>query len=351
MVNELQKTLTERAKELLKSDGDHSLFEIAQLLRQFRKSTHPDLFQNEELKKQAEIRFKDTNALLDEVEKQLEVERFNRQPADVALYKPLYDIINLQSELDKTNKELEDAKSELSDAKSELLSEREKNDALRKELQTKNDDSVIAEIKHLQSVYKPSTRKYASLGLAIVLSGALSIMLQMENVSNILKKYSPFGQQYISTGLFFCLLLFLFIMFRKLWEREYIRGKSEEVCSPKFAGDFMEYLKIVRHSDEPIFEFSEVEVFDFILGERQWLKSIVSFFGFQIFRRETVNQLKDIFIHTLLNKKLVDISRAEGMQRYFKILSSREDRHYWYFEYEKLKEKTRKEASTEDDFD
>jgi hypothetical protein len=34
-----------------------------------------------ELKKQAEVRFKDAQALLDEFEKQIEVERFNRKPS------------------------------------------------------------------------------------------------------------------------------------------------------------------------------------------------------------------------------------------------------------------------------
>lgn len=258
MNGELRKNLMERAKDILKADGDHSLFELATLLRQFRNSSHPDIFQDEELKKKAEERFKETNALLVEVERQLEIERFNRKPTELTLYQPLYDIVKLQSEIDKSKKDLEDVQAE-------LLSEREKNDELRKELQTKNkeletknDDSLMAEIQYLRSLYKPSARKYASLGLAIVLSGALGVMSKLESVSSILKKYSPFEEQYISTALFICLLLFLYIMFRKLWEREYIRRKAEEVCSPKCAGDFMEYLKVVRTSDERIAYSAEV---------------------------------------------------------------------------------------------
>jgi len=331
MSTELQKSLTERAKDFLQIDGEHSIFELTELLRQFRNNTHPDNFQDQEIKTKAEDQFKNAQALLDEVEKQLEVERFKRKPTELAIYKPLYDTVKLQSELDKTKKELEGAKYE-------LAGERERNDDLTKELQSKKDDSLNAEIQHLQSIYRPSTRKYASIGLAIILSGALGVMSQMEKVSGTLEKYSPFGKQYISTGLFICLLLFLASMFRKLWERDYIKRKSEEVCSPKCAGDFMEYLSITRSSDAPILEFSEVEVFDFISGRRQRLKSFVSFLGFQIFRRETVNRLKDIFIHNLLNKKLVDVSRAEKMQRFFTISSTRAS-HLWYHEYMLEKEK------------
>jgi hypothetical protein len=339
MEKELQKNLAERVKDFLQIDEEHSLFELANLLRQFRNGTHPDKFQNNELKDKAEVRFKDAQSLLTEIEKQLEIEQFNRKPTELVLYKPLYDMLQLQSDLDKVRNELEDTKNE-------LLAEREKNISLEKELQKKKDDSLIAEIQHLQSVYKPSTRKYASLGLAVILTGALGMMVKMENVANILQKYSPFGQQYISTGLFVFLLLFLALMFRKLWESEYIKRKSEEVCSPKCASDFMACLKTKRTSDAPILEFSEVEVFDFISGGWQRLKSVVSFFGFNIFRRETVNRLKDIFIHTSLNKKLIDFSRAEDMQRYFTISSTRST-YELYHDYFLGKARKRAASSTE----
>lgn len=313
MSNELQKNLPERVKEFLQIDGEHSLFELSELLRQFRKDTHPDRYQDCDLKSKAEARFKETQALLEEIEKQMEVECFNRKPTELAHYKTLYDTVQLNSELDKIKNELEDTKNE-------LVKERERNAKLTKELQRKKDDSLTAEIKHLQSTYRPSTRKYATIGLAIILSGALGAMSQMEKVSAILEKYTPFDKQYISTGLFVCLLLFLAAMLRKLWEQEYIKRKSEEVCSPKCAGDFMEYLGLTRNSGAPITEFSEAEVFDFIAGGKQQMKGFVSFLGFQIFRRETINRLNGIFIHNLLNKKLIEISRAEKMQRYFNII-------------------------------
>lgn len=259
------------------------------------------------------------------MEKQLEVDRFNRKPSEFAVYKPLYDVVQLQSELDKTKKELEDAKYE-------LKNEREGNEDLHRQLQAKNDDSLNAEIQHLQSIYRPSTRNYASIGLSIILTGVLGMMSQMEKVSAVLEKYAPFEKRYISTGLFICLLLLLVAMLRKLWESEYIKRQSEEVCSPKCAHDFMEYLKNTKASDSLVLEFSEIEVFDFLAGDKQQLKSLVSFLGFQIFRRATVNRLKDIFIHNLLNKKLADVSRAERMQRYFTISSSR-PYHVWYHEY------------------
>lgn len=80
MGTELQKSLMERAKDFLQNEEDKSLFALVELLRKVRNNSHPDIFQGEELKKKAEDRFKDANALLGEVERQLEIERFNRNP-------------------------------------------------------------------------------------------------------------------------------------------------------------------------------------------------------------------------------------------------------------------------------
>src|ERR1017187_1957290 len=123
MGNEIQKSLTERIKDFLQLEGEHSLIELTELLRNFRNDTHPDRFQDEELKRKAEERVKDAHALLDEIEKQLEVEEFNRKPSEMALYKPLYDAVKFRAELDKTEGELEDVKVR-------LASEQEKNHGL-----------------------------------------------------------------------------------------------------------------------------------------------------------------------------------------------------------------------------
>jgi hypothetical protein len=49
-----------------------------------------------------------------------------------------------------------------------------------------------------------------------------------------------------------------------------------------------------------------------------------------------------------LNKKLVTVSKAEMMQRYFTISSTRTDM-FWYREYVKEREKNQKASSVDDD--
>jgi hypothetical protein len=333
MGNELQKPLAQRAKELLQTDEEHSLFELADLIRQFRNETHPDIYQDQNLKTKAEARFKEAQSLLEELEKQIELDRFNRKPSELVVYKPLYDATQLQSELDAIKKLLKDTQSELD-------IERAQNIELGEKLKIKSDDSLKSEIQYLQRLYQPSTSNYASIGLAIVLTGALGVMSQMERVSNILAQYSPFGREYVGRGLFVFLILFLITLARKVHEREYIRRKAEEVCSPKYVDDFITYLKSWRGENVPIVGFSEIEVYRFISGYRRWYKNAARWVGFQIYRPETLNRLKDIFIHNLINKRLINVSRAEMMQRHFTI-SSNPSEDIWYNEY--IKERARNE--------
>ena len=332
MADEAQKNLVQRAKDLLQIDGECSIFELNDHLREYRNEKHPDKFQDDELKKKAEVCFKEAQSLLDEFEKQIQLDRFNRKPAEMVVYKPLYDAVQLRNDLDKLKKETEALQGE-------LKSEQETNADLRKKLVEKEDSSLKQEIEHLKSLYKPSAQKYASLGLGIVLTGALAVMSQMEAVSDVVKKYSPFGEKYTSTTLFVCLLLFLAVTLRKLWEHGYIRWKSEAVCSPRYAACFMEFLKHTK--DEPIMDFSEIESFNFIAGNPHPLKRFTRMFGFKIFREDTISQLNEIFLHNMLNKRLIEISRASGFQRLFSIRSERSTYEVYreYFE-KKAKEKT-----------
>jgi hypothetical protein len=340
MSNDLQKSLRERAKAFLQIEGEHGLFELVELLRQFRNNTHPDRVQDQELKVKAESQFKEAQALLDECGKQMEVELYSRKPNELAIYRPFYDAVQMQSELDKAKKELEDVKYE-------LKSERENNDDLRKQLQVKKDESLKAEIEHLQAIYTPSPRNYASIGLAILLSGALGVMSQMERASGILEKYSPSGKEYIGTGLFICLVLLLASMLRKLWEREYIKRRSEEICSPKCAGEFMKCLDKRTTLLDGAAIFSEVDAFDFIAGDNQRVKEFISSLGFQIYRRDTTNRLKDIFIHSLLNKKLIEFSKAQRLQRHFTIVNAKDESDWWRDQWRKEKAKNEALSKTE----
>ena len=101
------------------------------------------------------------------------------------------------------------------------------------------------------------------------------------------------------------------------------------------------YLSKTHPENETIDGFSEVEAFDFIFGKNHWIKTLGLELGFRVFGRETINRLKDIFLHNLMNKKLIKISEAQKMQRYFKIVSTEDRSHYWYKRFTEEREKNR----------
>jgi hypothetical protein len=325
---EINLAASARAKNLLGLDGEHSIFELTNLLRQFRNESHPDLFQDIELKEKAETRFKEAGSLLSELERLVEQDRLSRNVTELIAYKPLYEVAKLNSERDLLLDELKATKYELAQQSSE-------NERLKSKVDEKNDASLKDEIEYVRSLYRPSSKRFASFGLAILLTGALGTMTQMERVSAMLQKYSPVGTYVISTTLFVFFLLLIAVVLRQLWESEYMRKKSGEVCSPRYAADFEAFLsrKHFRIGDqEPLPDFSEMEVFEFLSGPETKTKKAMRLLGFTIFRPEAIDRLKDVFLHNLLNKRLIEPGRASTMQRYFRVISSR-PYHEWYHEY------------------
>ena len=318
METKIEVTIPFRVKTLLELDGEHGNFELLELLRLFRNASHPDHFQDAEMKAKAESRFKEAGSLLSELERFNEQEMLSRKPAELIAYKPLYEVAKLNSERDALKAELKTTK--------ELVDQQfDSNERLRKSLDEKADNSLKDEIAHVRSLYRPSSRRFASFGLAIILSGALGTMTQMERVSLALHKYSPVEPNIISTALFICFLLLITNALRQLWESEYIRKKSAAVCSPRYALDFYEFQNkksyILDKDSMP--DFSEMEAFEFLSGPQTYFIKTLGVLGFTIFRPETIDRLKDVFLHNLLNKRLIEPSRAATMQRYFRVISSR----------------------------
>ena len=331
MDNELRNDFRSRAKQFLQIDGNPSLIELSKLLRQYRNATHPDRFQDVELKQKADARFKDAQTLLDETEKEIESEFFDRKPSELAVYKPVYDDFQIESRLDRTKKELESVRLE-------LRNERESKHRLIKKVQQRKDESLDEEIYRFHADFRLSNRRYASMGMALALTGLLTAMTQMDQASGILEGFSPVMQGAIITFLVACLVLIFTTIVRQIWETDYIKQKSDEVLSPKCADEFMDYLSQERALSAPI-EFSEVEAFDFIAVKKHRINKWVANLGFRTFSAQTAGRLNKIFLHNLLNKKLAEISRVDRMQCFFKINSTTPGDVYWYRKYLELKEK------------
>lgn len=338
MATDLQRSPLDRARELLGCDEEVPLFALLDQLRAARNESHPDKFLDESVKEEAEEKFKELQLLLQEIERLADLDRLNRKPSELTLYRPLYDALTLHRELDAAKLEARSLRAELQKEREDRAVDQEQLRNLEALLSKKDDEQLASEIKHLQKIYRPSARGFASVGLAVLFAGIVGTATQVERVSSILEKYSPFDGVYIRTGVFILLLVLLLGVGRKLLESGYIERRSEEICSPRLAEDFLATLSEGTDPSSPVREFSEVQAFRFIAGKTTWWRRLSVLVGFSIFREQTSNRLKDIFIHTLLNKRLIEFSRAERMQRHFRIANTAST-DFWYEQYRKERDK------------
>ena len=156
-------------------------------------------------------------------------------------------------------------------------------------------------------------------------------MTKAEEVSVVLKKYSPFPELYLNNVLFGIFAMMLIIVLKQFVENKFVALKVSEVCSPKFSKEFWSYLNFVKDWDEnKTKDFAEEDVFYFIHGKENKFKKILGFMGFKMFQVETSDRLKNFVINTLINKKLIEISLAKGLARTFTIKEGR--RNYIYYD-------------------
>lgn len=317
MKNHVQLSIVQRIKKFLHVDEECSASELYSRLREYRNQTHPDRFTEDKSKKQAEDKFKEAQKLLPELFQFIQNEALYRTPAELSLYKPVYDHVFTQASLDAAQKEIADLKRELEWRKREV-------ERLTEQLGDNKKQEFDAERKRLEELYKPSRRSWASLGITLLLSGALTIMTKIEEVSSFLKKYSPVDETYLNKGTFIVFLIILALLIKRVTENTIMKRRVCEVCSAKAPVDFIKHIEQVSKSDTPE-HFTEYQVFEFLHGSTRWWKRVLSALGFVHYQVETVDQLKDFFISNSLCKELISISYAEGLDRRFTIRKKRGD--------------------------
>jgi len=321
MGSEIEKNAIQKAKDFLEITEELDAIALYDRLRDYRYSLHPDRVIDENVKKAAEEKFKQASAILTNLSIAIEREQVEKPASEIVPYTHKYEIVRFKRHADIAQERIAELEKEVERYTSLYDFYFAQNKKLEQSLEKKQSDESQEERNHLKALYATPVKGVAAIGGVVILLGCLGVITQMENVASHLQKFSPFPETYISGGLFVA-MLYLLILAAKRWvESAYISQRAEEVCSPKYASDFITYLD--EHPDrEGLVEtnvFTEVEAFNFIAGENKWHKRILGVLGFTIYRQETTTKLSGIFLNNLLNKKLIDISNAVNLQRVFKI--------------------------------
>jgi len=310
MNEELQKNLKTRAKEILKIEEECSYVELYERLREYRKHMHPDKFADDETKKEAKEKFQEIQDILEELKRAIDKERLEKKSTEIQYYQSNYDNVELEKKIDDVNAEKEKLEDEIKKL------ERTKEN-LEEEISNREENNLKEDIKNLEASYKPSKINLASFGVTFVLSTIFTIFSQIENITEKIKIYAPMQDAYIDKLIFWIFIILLIINIKILFERNYIKRRANEICSPIIISKFMGFLngKEIGSVDE----FKEMDVYEYLAGDDSKIKNILKFFGFRIYYVETINNLKDIFIDNLLRKKFITISSADKLDRTFRI--------------------------------
>lgn len=324
MNKQIDISVIEKAKKILQIENEMSSIELLKLLKDYRKRIHPDNFIEDSARNEAEEKFKELGCLIDDLNHYIENEKLHRSAMELALYEPIYDNVSLETKVDEAAEKIIELEEQVTDLK-------EENTRLKETLNKKEDAKLEKENLELKQLYKPSKQKLASLGILFILSSTLAVMTKIEQFSIILRKYSPISEIILNNLVFGLFVIMLIVVAKQYIENKLISLKVGEVCSPKFSMQFWQYLNALKEWEEKkAKDFTEGDVFAFIYGRESKFKRLLSALSFKMYQIETVDRLKNHFINTLLNKQLITISLASGLDRAFIIKEGY--RRYYFFD-------------------
>lgn len=321
MVTDVDIGIIQKVKEAMGIDEELTAIELLGALKNYRKQSHPDKFAEENNKKIAEEKFKDLGELVVVLENYIEKQKLNLPATELLRQESLYDKVFLERKLD-------DALDKIKSLEDEIISLESKNNELHQAIERRRDELLENEVKELQELYKPSPNKIRSLGMAFLLTVSLAIMTKIESIYDVLKKYSPIQEHYLNSAIFILFVGMLLMVVKQWAESRLIIRRSEEVCSSLFCQQYLKHLseKYEWEGRGPKL-FTEADTFLFIQGGKSWWKRLLASSGFRVFQIGTYDKLKNLFINTLLNKKLIEIKNARNLDRVFIIVD--EISHYY----------------------
>jgi hypothetical protein len=313
-------SVIQKVKTELGVEENLSSTELYDLLHKYRSNNHPDKFTDQDLKVQAGEKFKVLNPLLKELKIHIEKENLQKKPSELIIFEKDYESIKLKQQIIT----LEEANESLNSTINYKNREIEKltatlNKARNAELAEKTSDLI--------NLYKPNSKSLFSLGITIVLTLIAGVLTKIEEVANLINKYSPFSQLTFKYIVFSVLIFFILRYCKMSYEGGRIEYSAKKIKTPLIINKFVNYLDDKDIGDS----FTEIQVYDFLQNEfipKNMFSRLFNSKIFHLYSETTIDSLKDIFIYNLINRKLITISSADRLDRKFKIVK------YYYFDYD-----------------
>ena len=313
----LDQNIIQQIKSLLSLSEDLPHSELYNQLYTYRNSQHPDKFQNEEAQKTAEDNFKKAGELLNKLKGVLEKELTERKPSEVVAIRESIELINVKNDNVNYQEQIQDLKTNL-ELREYMIKK------LKRELKFLRNRKVENKSKELIYQYKPTKQKQITLGAIFIFTMIMSFLTKVEEIALFISKYSPFDEKYINLVIF---VLLLFVPIRFIWvylkQSAIVEISRKIITAPIIKG----FKESIQNGDT----FTETQVHEYIEEVVVPKSSLFRFFTIRILKIHTtvtVDSLKDIFIYNLLSKQLIEISRANRLERNFSIIKP----YSWVFD-------------------
>lgn len=315
-------SILQKVKNELQLNEDLPSTDLYDLLHKHRSNNHPDKFTNDDTKKEAEEKFKEVNVLLKELQIFIEKEKLEKKPSELIIYQKDFELIKLKQEIIS----LENKNETLTYSNESKQREIER---LIKAINKVRNEDLAEKTSDLIKLYKPNNKNLFSLGLSIVLTLIVGVLSKIEDVANIINKYSPFEPKTFKYIVFGILIFFILRYCKMIYEGGRIENSAKKIKTPFLINKFVNFL-VEKGNDD---NFTEMDVYDFLSKElvpKNFITKILFSKIFHLYSETTVDSMKDIFIYNLINRKLITISHADKLDRKFKIIKS----SYYSFDYD-----------------
>ncbi len=303
----LQISIMERVKKVIDINTDIDEYQLYKLLHETMISCHPDKFTDENIKNQAEEKFKQLQNLKAEFDEYLEQQRSNRQVAishsqdeeKLALIKTNSDkdleIIILKSKIKELCVKIDNLDNEVDSCKKQL-----------KDCQDNYDKRISEEVNYskesISSLYKPKT-----LGNVIGTTASVaSLSLFLPQVKNIL---NDVGISILYGSLIFVSVIWLITHFRR-----YVAIKlSDNIVSKIFSDTNINKLFNIKNNYRKTY-FAEKGVYHIVSYpmSKKWVK-LFFFDNYDILKKDIVDRI----ILELEAKKLINGHLNNGLEKEF----------------------------------
>lgn len=302
----MEDNIIDEVKRVLGITDSNSAVQLCERLRQKLKEVHPDLFHDEEVKKEKEEEFKQYNELYQRLNKYIK----DLKTTDVALWSQedntlftyIRELDSLQNELELVKKDKQSLENQIKDKQAEV-------DRLNQQLDEIQSAQKTANRENLNEIYKPRTVTNIIGITAMVASIAVTIP-ELSNITTSIGLSSSFSR--IIMGIFA-------IAWLLSWLRKYFMEKILNSIESFFlyCPDIESFLNI----KEPTYswleiQFSEKDIAVFVRKQlKKWYRIVVVLFDYE----KTVQILTEQIILELERKKLISNTSPIGFTRVFQL--------------------------------